>query len=68
MKQLLTTIALVLATLTAGAQTLNVTVGSACVAVGTGSCSTVPEPAGYGLAALALLGALAPSAWRRRCG
>lgn len=42
------------------AQSLDVTVGSACIAVGTGSCGgggTVPEPAGYGLAGLALLGA-----------
>lgn len=45
--------------------TLDVTVGSACVAVGTGSCD-VPEPASYGLAALALLGAVAPGLWRRR--
>ncbi len=42
------------------AQSLDVTVGSACIAVGTGSCgggNNVPEPAGYGLAGLALLGA-----------
>lgn len=39
---------------------LDVEVGTACLSVGTGSCGgggTVPEPAGYGLAGLALLGA-----------
>jgi MYXO-CTERM domain-containing protein len=39
---------------------LDVEVGTACLAVGTGSCGgggNVPEPAGYGLAGLALLGA-----------
>lgn len=39
---------------------LDVQVGTACLAVGTGSCgggNNVPEPAGYGLAGLALLGA-----------
>lgn len=44
--------------------TLDVTIGSACVAVGTGACS-VPEPATSLLAMLALAG-LAPAAWRRR--
>ena len=45
--------------------TLDVTIGSACVAVGTGAC-TIPEPATPLLAALALAAAAAPSAWRRR--
>lgn len=45
--------------------TLDVAVGSACVAVGTGSCE-VPEPSSYGLAALALLGAALPGLRRRR--
>lgn len=44
---------------------LTVDVGSACIAVGTGTCNTVPEPASFGLAGLALLGLL-PSARRRR--
>lgn len=41
-------------------QSLAVQAGTACLAVGTGSCDnggTVPEPAGYGLAGLALMAA-----------
>lgn len=45
---------------------LDVQVGSACIAVGTGQCMTVPEPATFGLAGLALVGALVPGALRRR--
>jgi len=48
-----------------GFQSLNVDVGSVCIAVGTGSC-VVPEPASYGLAAIALLAAGAASRTRRR--
>jgi len=48
-------------------QSLDVTVHGACLAVGTGAC-TVPEPAGYGLLGLALLGAGVPGALRRRRG
>lgn len=44
-----------------GAESLSVTVGSACIAVGTGSCSTVPEPESYGLVGLALFAAGAVS-------
>lgn len=37
---------------------LNVDIGSACIAVGTGACvDTVPEPASFGLAGVALLAA-----------
>ncbi len=46
---------------------LTVNVGSLCIAVGTGSCGgTIPEPSTYGLAGIALLGALLPGALRRR--
>ncbi len=45
--------------------TLNVNVGSACISVGTGSCD-VPEPASYGLAAVALLAAGFAGRTRRR--
>jgi MYXO-CTERM domain-containing protein len=45
--------------------TLDVSVNSACIAVGTGQCN-VPEPASFGLVGVALLGALAPAALRRR--
>ncbi len=48
------------------ALTLNAAFGTACVAVGNGSSCQVPEPSGYGLLGLALLGLLAP-AIRRRC-
>jgi MYXO-CTERM domain-containing protein len=46
-------------------ESLNVDVGSVCIAVGTGSCA-VPEPASYGLAAIALLAAGAAGRTRRR--
>ena len=49
------------------ALTLTAAFGTACVAVGNGSSCQVPEPSGYGLLGLALLGLLAP-AIRRRCG
>lgn len=44
---------------------LVVDVGNICISVGTGTCS-VPEPSSYGLAGLALAGALLPAALRRR--
>ena len=44
---------------------LDVVVGSACIAVGSGVC-TVPEPASYGLAAVALLAAGTVGRTRRR--
>ncbi|MDM4766635.1 PEP-CTERM sorting domain-containing protein [Pelomonas sp. SE-A7] len=47
-------------------QTMDVDVGSICIAVGDGACA-VPEPGSYGLVGLALAGALVP-AWRRRSG
>lgn len=46
-------------------QSLDVSVGSICIAVGNGNC-TVPEPASYGLAAIALLAAGAAGRTRRR--
>ncbi len=47
--------------------TLDVNVGSACIAVGTGSCDNrVPEPASFGLAGLALLAAGVAGRNRRR--
>jgi MYXO-CTERM domain-containing protein len=49
------------------AESLNVNVGSACIAVGTGSCDNrVPEPASFGLAGLALLAAGVAGRARRR--
>lgn len=45
--------------------TLDVEIGSACIAVGTGSCN-VPEPATYALIGLGLVGSLVPGATRRR--
>ena len=46
-------------------QSLDVVVGSACIAVGTGSCD-IPEPASYGLAGVALLAAGFAGRSRRR--
>jgi hypothetical protein len=46
-------------------QTLDVEVQGTCISVGTGQCQ-VPEPASFGLAALAIGGALLPGALRRR--
>jgi hypothetical protein len=46
--------------------TLDVTIGSACVAIGVGTCATVPEPSTSLLVALALAGVAAPSARRLR--
>jgi MYXO-CTERM domain-containing protein len=49
--------------------TLDVTVNGACIAVGTGDCGggpQIPEPASFGLAALALLAAGAAGRARRR--
>ena len=45
--------------------TLDVEIGSACIAVGTGSCN-LPEPATYALIGLGLVGSLLPGALRRR--
>jgi len=48
--------------------TLDVSIGSACIAVGNASCdgNPVPEPASFGLAAIALLTAGAASRRRRK--
>ena len=47
--------------------TLAVDVGSACISVGAGVCSTaIPEPGTAGLAGLAVLGAVLPAALSRR--
>lgn len=45
--------------------TLDASFGSACIAVGSGVCNTVPEPASYSLFGLALAGAFLPGALRR---
>ena len=49
-----------------GSRTLTVDVGAACIAVGNGQCSSVPEPSSFGLVGLALAGLLVPAARRRR--
>lgn len=49
-------------------QSLDASFNGACVAIGTGSCNQIPEPAGYALAGLALLGCGAASRLRRRGG
>lgn len=46
--------------------TLTVDVGAACIAVGTGVCSRLPEPSSFGLVGLAIAGLLVPAARRRR--
>lgn len=46
-------------------QSLNVDVGSLCIAVGNAECA-VPEPASYALVGLGLLAAFAPATVRRR--
>jgi hypothetical protein len=46
------------------AETLAADFGSTCISVGTGSCNQVPEPATYGLVALALAG-MVPALRRR---
>lgn len=50
------------------ALTLAATFGTACVVVGTGGSCQVPEPSGYGLMGLAMVGLLAPALRRRRSG
>ncbi|MFO1219566.1 MAG: PEP-CTERM sorting domain-containing protein [Burkholderiaceae bacterium] len=52
-----------------GGAMLDVTVGSACIAVGTGVCAaTVPEPASWGLAVLAGFAGLVATRRRRGAG
>lgn len=48
------------------ALSLDVEVGSACIAVGTGSCAQVPEPSSITLAGLALATVILPAMIRRR--
>jgi hypothetical protein len=48
------------------ALSLQVAVGSACIAVGTGVCATVPEPSILALLGLAVAGALTSASRRRR--
>lgn len=49
-------------------QSLDASFNGACVAIGSGSCNQIPEPASYGLAALALLACGASGSLRRRRG
>jgi MYXO-CTERM domain-containing protein len=48
------------------ALSLQVNVGNACIAVGTGQCTTVPEPSSLGLLGIALAAMVLPEALRRR--
>jgi hypothetical protein len=49
-------------------QSLDASFTGACVAIGSGNCNQVPEPASFGLAGLALFGCGATTMLRRRRG